>query len=33
MDFTKHLKKWGIFIELIYELKHSSMVVSDDRHW
>lgn len=33
MDFTKHLKKWATFTELLFELKHESMSVDDDRHW
>jgi long-subunit acyl-CoA synthetase (AMP-forming) len=32
-DFTKHLKKWTVFVELIMELTHESMTVDDDRHW
>jgi len=32
-DFTKHLKTWTTFNELIMELIHESMIVDDDRHW
>jgi dynein heavy chain len=27
------IKKWGVFIPLIAELKDGSMIVDDDRHW
>lgn len=30
---TEEIKKWSIFIPLISDLKHESMVTEDNRHW
>lgn len=30
---TEEIKKWSIFIPLISDLKHESMITADKRHW
>lgn len=30
---TEEIKRWAVFIPLISDLKHESMVTADKRHW